>query len=54
MEHMAEGGPSGTRYNRSKSGWFDGVIFDDWFSNWLYQSSNVKEGPPHASKPVTM
>ena len=32
-EHLwstwTEGGPSGTRYNRSKSGWFDGVIFDD-------------------------
>lgn len=27
-----EGGPRGTRYNRSKSGWFDGVIFEDWFN----------------------
>ncbi|KAJ8952542.1 hypothetical protein NQ314_007511 [Rhamnusium bicolor] len=26
-----QGGPRGTRYNRSKSGWFDGVIFEDWF-----------------------
>lgn len=25
------GGPPHTRYNRSKSGWFDGVIFKDWF-----------------------
>lgn len=23
-------GPKGTRYNRSQSGWFDGVIFEDW------------------------
>ncbi|XP_063237501.1 uncharacterized protein LOC134539411 [Bacillus rossius redtenbacheri] len=26
-----EGGPPGTRYNRSKSGWFEGNIFQDWF-----------------------
>lgn len=26
-----EGGPKGSRYNRSKSGWFDGNIFEDWF-----------------------
>lgn len=26
-----EGGPKGTRYNRSKSGWFEGNIFEDWF-----------------------
>jgi len=26
-----DGGPRGTRYNRSKSGWFDRVIFKDWF-----------------------
>ncbi|KAJ8965137.1 hypothetical protein NQ314_004362 [Rhamnusium bicolor] len=24
-------GPRGTHYNRSKSEWFDGVIFEDWF-----------------------
>lgn len=28
-----QGGPRGTRYNRSKSGWFDGVIFEDWFNS---------------------
>lgn len=27
-----DGGPRGTRNNRSKSGWFDGVIFEDWFN----------------------
>lgn len=27
-----QGGPIGTRYNRSKSGWFDGVILEDCFS----------------------
>lgn len=26
-----KGGPLGTRYNRSKSGWFDAIIFQDWF-----------------------
>lgn len=26
-----ENGPKGARYNRSKSGWFDGRIFEDWF-----------------------
>lgn len=26
-----EGGPTGCRYNRSRSGWFDNVIFKDWF-----------------------
>jgi hypothetical protein len=25
------GGPEGTRFNRSKSGWFDIVCFSDWF-----------------------
>lgn len=26
-----QGGPPKTRYNRTKSGWFDGCIFEDWF-----------------------
>lgn len=26
-----EGGPAGTRYNKSKSGWFEGNIFEEWF-----------------------
>lgn len=26
------GGPPGTRYNRSKSGWFDSICFEDWFN----------------------
>lgn len=34
-EHMwvswTQGGPSGARYNRSRSGWFDYVTFEDWF-----------------------
>ncbi|KAK3916660.1 Jerky protein homolog-like, partial [Frankliniella fusca] len=30
-ESWTTGGPPGTRYNRSKSGWFDKIIFEDWF-----------------------
>lgn len=30
-----EGGPIGTVYNRTKSGWFDGPTFDDWFDRIL-------------------
>jgi len=26
-----ENGPSHTRYNRSKSGWFDNLCFEEWF-----------------------
>lgn len=28
-----EGGPKNTRYNRSKSGWFDSHCFNDWFES---------------------
>jgi hypothetical protein len=28
-----EGGPKGTRYNRSRSGWFDSCCFNDWFQS---------------------
>lgn len=27
------GGPPGTRYSRSKSGWFDSMTFEDWYVN---------------------
>lgn len=30
-ECWTEGAPPGTRFNRSKSGWFDGRVFEDWF-----------------------
>jgi len=34
-EHMwttwTEGGPEHARYNRTKSGWFDSITFEDWF-----------------------
>lgn len=25
------GGPEDVRYNRTKSGWFDSMTFEDWF-----------------------
>lgn len=28
-DQWLEGGPAETRYNRSKSGWFDSVCFED-------------------------
>ncbi|XP_074037924.1 uncharacterized protein [Leptinotarsa decemlineata] len=30
-----EGGPQGTIYNRTKSGWFDGPTFEHWFDEIL-------------------
>ena len=30
-----ENGPTGTRYNRSKSRWFDALCFEDWFRSLL-------------------
>ena len=30
MDTWVMGGPIGTRYNRTKSGWFDGYCFKDW------------------------
>lgn len=26
-----QGGPEGSHYNRTKSGWFDSLCFEDWF-----------------------
>lgn len=30
-DSWCQGGPKGTRFNRSKSGWFDACTFEDWF-----------------------
>lgn len=38
------GGPPNTRYNRSKSGWFDGNSFEDWFFTTLLPALRRKEG----------
>lgn len=37
-------GPEGTRYSRSKSGWFDSVVFLDWFLNIVIPWANHLEG----------
>jgi len=39
-----DGGPDGTRYNRSKSGWFDNVCFRDWFYTIALPFLRRKEG----------
>lgn len=38
------GGPPGTRYNRSKSGWFDAYIFEDWFNSMALPWAKKKIG----------
>ncbi|KAI5692806.1 hypothetical protein M8J75_001569 [Diaphorina citri] len=48
-EHMwsvwTQNGPPGTRYNRSKSGWFDSVCFEDWFEGMFLPHIRHEEGP---------
>lgn len=39
-----EGGPPGARYNRSKHGWIDLVIFEDWFTSHLLPILKKQEG----------
>lgn len=39
------GGPPGTRYNRTKSGWFDGCSFEDWFNTVAIPWAEKREGP---------
>lgn len=39
-----EGGPEDTRYNRSKSGWFDGACFEDWFLKVIVPFAKSKPG----------
>eukprot|EP00102_Acyrthosiphon_pisum_P020516 XP_016657726.1 PREDICTED: uncharacterized protein LOC107882980 [Acyrthosiphon pisum] len=40
-----ENGPQGSRYNRSKSGWFDERIFDDWFHSLALPFLKKKPSP---------
>ena len=40
-----EGGTSGTRYNRSKSGWFDITCFTDWFEFMFLPHIRHLKGP---------
>ena len=46
-EHLwstwTENGPKNTRYNRTKSGWFDATTFTDWFSTiFIPHVKNIK------------
>ena len=44
-DSWVDGGPDGTRYNRTKSGWFDGVTFQDWFLHIALPELKKREGP---------
>ena len=39
-----EGGPLNARYNRSKSGWFDNVTFEDWFFHLVLPRLKMQAG----------
>ncbi|XP_049876484.1 uncharacterized protein LOC126374068 [Pectinophora gossypiella] len=39
-----EDGPKDARYNRTKSGWFDMVCFDDWFKTIVLPWANSRDG----------
>lgn len=39
-----EGGPPGTRYNRTKSGWFDSRTFADWFETIVVPFLRERQG----------
>lgn len=47
-EHMwnswTQGGPEGARYNRSRSGWFDSICFEDWFYTIIVPFFRNKDG----------
>ena len=40
----SQGGPSGARFNRSKSGWFDITTFTDWFMKTAFPYLKKKPG----------
>ncbi|XP_063218613.1 uncharacterized protein LOC134528877 [Bacillus rossius redtenbacheri] len=39
-----QGGPPGTRYAASKSGWFEQATFENWFDTVLYPELKKKDG----------
>ena len=39
-----ENGPEGARYNRTKSGWFDHQVFEDWFVNLMLPILKEQDG----------
>lgn len=40
-----ENGPKDARYNRTKSGWFDTTVFEDWFKSVIIPWADKLEGP---------
>lgn len=40
-----ENGPNGARYNRTISGWFDAVVFEDWFNSIIVPWAEKLDGP---------
>ncbi|XP_028037361.1 uncharacterized protein LOC114248348 [Bombyx mandarina] len=48
-EHLwttwCENGPGKARYNRSKSGWFDSTVFQDWFNSVIIPWADKLDGP---------
>uniref|UniRef100_A0A1B0GJE9 HTH CENPB-type domain-containing protein n=1 Tax=Lutzomyia longipalpis TaxID=7200 RepID=A0A1B0GJE9_LUTLO len=43
-DSWVEGGPEDCRYNRSNSGWFDGKVFEDWFTTLMLPILKAQEG----------
>lgn len=41
-----ENGPEKTRYNRSKSGWFDSITFEDWFTTHFLKEIKCSKDYP--------
>jgi hypothetical protein len=39
-----EGGPKNARYNRTRSGWFDEVTFEDWFFSLVLPKLRKQDG----------
>ncbi|XP_048481245.1 uncharacterized protein LOC119693967 [Plutella xylostella] len=39
-----ENGPKNARYNRTKSGWFDMMCFDDWFKTIVLPWADTRDG----------
>ena len=44
MDSWVRGGPEGCRYNRSKSGWFDETLFENWFNDVLLPRMKKQTG----------
>ena len=43
-ERWCQGGPSGSRFNRTKSGWFDSHSFQDWFKSTFLPAAKRQSG----------